>query len=449
MEDIHSLLYRQNENLRRLEVALSDAMSRIEIIEKIYVGDKEKSFKSEQPGISENNISNRLCESIYGVRNDCDSAAITETTNVNKTSPENEFNEIRMDKYLEDIYSSRSAFTIKENFNPSNELKDKLKPTLGSGVDKITMFSSEFINTEKFTDVSNYESLNLNSISTTPNTPLSREITFLHENPERFRYSMKTKSDQLNYASGDYKENEKLHNIQNNDKKLFLSRVIGISDLKMNNHPNYIHEDRNACKKSVDGYKNNETSKRYFIFDEEESSNTRQDPLYLENEENEFYYLKSQIERTSLTCKPKSSLNNLRSFKNSNSKFNEISGEFKSSGPVIREIRYYIPHERIIGYVQLPYNILLDKPNSINVKSESENYTETRKNIGFYIEDRKTKELRWKYKNENLLINKPYPFGHLNQFNNYYSYPLRNISTFPISHNFKYYQNRAFFIIKK
>ncbi|KAH7646962.1 hypothetical protein FG379_002653 [Cryptosporidium bovis] len=455
MDDIHSLLSRQNENLRRLEVALSDAMSRIETIEKLYVGDKEKNFRSEeQLDIFADHNQCRLCEQIYGVKNDCDSTKTKEITNQPLA---NEFNEIIVNKNSRDLITTKGIPLNEKNSDIRTEINNKSKSTIECGIGEMAISSGGFTSAKRLVNISEFESLNLNSISTTPNTPVSTEITYFQGNFESFgKHTQKFDIDRLTSASEQGRKDVILYNVLQDDSKreVYSNGAIRIAKFGMENPTNCINENINHLfKKSV--VKSNEINNQYFIFDEEENSNTRQDPLYLENAENEFYYLKGQVKRASLTCKWRNSsnvlqnINNYKEFKSVNFTHNKVPNEFKSSVPVIREIRYHIPREQIIGYVHVPYNILLDKPNGINQEINRDIYTELRARNDFSTKDKNLREHREENKYENL-SNKPHPFRHLDLFLKYHGHPSGNVlTTFPIRRNFKYCWNQPLAIIRK
>ncbi|KAJ1605428.1 hypothetical protein OJ253_3166 [Cryptosporidium canis] len=366
MEELRTIILKQNEVLKRLEDALSSAINRIEGIEKLYLNSEgsvlldyetqtlpkvsgiEKSKKKLHPSI------NRMNES-----HNFDSNAI-----VSAPTPQFEIN----------VHSNQSLSFIKNGENPIMYSKAHTPNSHIFSTNSIMKYYSNPNTLECNNSFENSNNALVDDLDDTQVLSLSRSIK--HDNT--------------------LENNENDANVSNINKLRFFSARNGLAydegqGLSNNFTQNVEFNGLNAldnytCKRTIlpntvgRNIKHNLSSK-LFIFDEEDRSNMRPgDPQDLEIAENEFYYLKGHIKRGSASNDQLGNYNldNCRLFKCLYPPSDHMSSHNVSIRPFgfyinsnisqiekdkcsIKEIIYHKPSEKVIGYVQIPYNAILSQ----------------------------------------------------------------------------------------
>lgn len=386
MEELRSIILKQNVVLKRLEDKLANAISRIEGIEKLYLNNKSNELLDNQsPTLSKENDCDLLKSNVHKLED-----SIYEIHNFNPNEINSALNLTHVDEnYLN--YSNQPLAQIEDSECPSlyskiNLIDDKCTDSLDSRMVDCSKSNLEFHET----------------LEASKNTPEDSYINAVS----------KPSVSENNYVSEDIQENDENDiNASNVSKPQMLNfRRNGLAyDRDQGLNPKFTHNFEpnkldmlNHCytnKRAIfSNYigrnaPNITSSNQLYIFDEEDHSNMRlDDPPDLEIAENEFYYLKGHIKRgsTSKDFFRSSSLDNCHLFKCLYPQTEEMkvhsdnmyqfgvylncnATQAEKNKCLVKEIIYHKPSEKIIGYVQIPYNACLIQPLDCSKQDQTNN----------------------------------------------------------------------------
>lgn len=452
MEELRSIILRQNDVLKRLENALANAINRIEGIERLYfITESNELTNNSSPILSKENDCNISKRNIYKFEDSIDKIPEFDSNEINPafnltTIDENNIDyskqplaQIKDSEYL-NVYSkinltdnkftnsldSRMIHDSKSSTNLEFQecLEDStntLKDSFFNAVSEPSMSESEDLSKNiKENDENDINALNMNKIQM---FNLRRNELYDRDQGLNPKFAHAVETNKLDILNRCY-----------TNKRAIFSNYIG----------------RNAS--------NIISSNQLYIFDEEDRSNMRlDDPPDLEIAENEFYYLKGHIKRgsTSRDFFRSSSLDNCHLFKclcppteeikvRSDNIYqfgvylNSHATQIEKNKCLIKEIIYHKPSEKIIGYVQIPYNAFLNQPLdcSIQDQTNSKNHSS---DLEFLESHSRCGEREHYFKEATRFTNKH------DQFNKKFTYVKGH---YPIFYRFFYFRKYPIFILR-
>ncbi|KAH8584710.1 uncharacterized protein ELE39_000661 [Cryptosporidium sp. chipmunk genotype I] len=377
MDDLKIIVFRQNEVLKKLETALSNAINRIESIERLcyYVGKK---------GYSDNLSVTLPKETEYGLleNGSCKSEELTpEIGDFDLNAVNSAFKLIPAD--LLKIDCNNQPVNLIENSNDGNS---NFIRNINKNDKFISIFNSKFYHS---TLSENFYHQRLEELSENMLGNISTNITSkLSE--------LRTKVKHENLGPEIFCENNENYFCASNNSGKFQNPCMWKNEFKFDDVQEYLPKEtlnfisnklntfnmcygsnKNAILSNCKGKsaKNIASSNQLYIFDEEDNSSMRlNDPLDLEVAENEFYYLKGHIKRGSAirdhstssnldNCRLFNCLYPTREIKDSYDNIHKLGiysnnqlTRIENNGCSIKEIKYHKPFEKVVGYVQIPYN---------------------------------------------------------------------------------------------
>lgn len=381
MDELKIVIFRQNEVLRKLETTLSNVISRIESIERLF-------YNTERSEWSDN------CLPMLPKKNDYGLLEIDqhEPEDLTKEIDELDFNAINsafnlvpIDILKIDYVNRPINLTEDKNDQNSHLIEDK------NNIRSVTLFNSKLHDSvlkknydhhqllEKLPE-NRLENIYINTASKLPALETK-------DKSENFECEAFQKNNENNFCA----LNNKLltpglrKNEFESDQKLYSKEALKFMKNKLDSLKKCFNSNKSAMFPSCIGKSalNITSSNQLYIFDEEDNSSMRLDePLDLEIAENEFYYLKGHIKRGSTVTRDysqNSGLDNCHLFKclyptaretkqesNNNYKFgiylNSQIIQTENNKCSIKEIKYHKPFEKIVGYVQIPYSAFLSQP---------------------------------------------------------------------------------------
>ncbi|KAL3129922.1 hypothetical protein CHM_1g2200 [Cryptosporidium hominis] len=425
MDDLKTIVLRQNEILKKLETALSNAIIRIESIERLYCNKENNSVAD--------NLSLILPkETDYGLmkNNSCKSKDLNkEIGNFDFNAVNSAFKLIPID-FLKMDFNNHPINLI----NNSNDKNSHFIKNLNSNKFVVNSnFYHSVINTDF--DHQRLEELSENMFDNTSTNITSKlpelETNIKHENQE-LEVFWEDKENYSNASNNNCKlqicicENES----KSDDKEFFPKETLNFIANKLDMFNAFYNGNENHILSNCIGKNalNIKSSNKLYIFDEEDNSSMRlDDPLDLEIAENEFYYLKGHIKRSSTRDRPRSSgLDNChlfnclypktREIKNSCDNIDKL-GVYSSNQltPVdnsylIREIKYHKPYEKIVGYVQIPYNAFLSRSFESSGHDKIKNKTPL-KEVNYLDSHNVHKKIRSSYEKRNIFSSNIYQYN--------------------------------------
>ncbi|POM82121.1 hypothetical protein CmeUKMEL1_00810 [Cryptosporidium meleagridis] len=415
MDDLKTVVLRQNEILKKLEAALSNAINRIESIERLYCNSENNSVA--------NNLLFLPKETEHGLikNSSCKSENLNkEIGNFDLNAVNSAFKLFPID-FLKMDFNDHPINLIENNNDKNSHFIKNVNSN--KSVENSNLYNSA---TNKDYDRQRLEELSENMFDNKSTNITSKlpelEINIKHENQEQEIF-WKDKENYFNASNKNCKlqtcicENE----LKSEYKEFFPNETLNFIANKIDMF-NMFKGNKNQILSNCIGKNplNTTSSNKLYIFDEEDNSSVRlDDPLDLEIAENEFYYLKGHVKRSSSTdnCHlfnclyPKT-----REIKNTCDNIDKL-GVYSSNRltPVdntylIREIKYHKPYEKIVGYVQIPYNAFLSRyfESSDNGKIKSK----TRLKEANYLDSHNIyKKIRNSYEEHNIFSSNIYHYN--------------------------------------
>ncbi|KAF7456127.1 hypothetical protein HWI79_3287 [Cryptosporidium felis] len=382
MDELKSIILKQDKVLEVIETKLSNVINRIEDIERKYRNTSFYHLNHNDPVFStekEQNIERISPHSLLNSETEINFCSLERTnTSLNSTSQykldncpgiKNIQNENNSFKNMEQMIKHETKVTNNILKSPCKFSNDKeSNHTNADEETKIFIFHESI---GKFLRESSFD-----TVDKTSDRLVKRD--------EEARVNLINKSDSVNnendaiIANSNILEKTVIVNARSeskysdNRKGSDFNWPIKVNSLKLETIYDRRNIDVNSTFSSIigKGTSMGNTSNQHYIFDDEDNTNAIRDgPLDLESAENEFYYLRRNIQRGSTTSWDKYCLKKTIDGYSIQEIYSPSTERIPRTGGmncygiignnkcIVKEIKYHKPFEKTIGYVQIPYKI--------------------------------------------------------------------------------------------